>query len=157
MLETGYQSKIIKGIESIGGVAINGTYSVSGEADLQCGWPHTDTESRDRKYPDNIKHNLVVMHGSVVLDELDEEFTTLLHLAVEVKTEEDYHRVMKCINSDYSLNGKTGLKKHEPMQMAKIQRNRARGGMALVAYSFEQVKEYVDGIIESKNRRTQRL
>ena len=121
MLESGYQSKIIKGIESIGGVAINGTYSVSGEADLQCGWPHTDT---------------------------------LLHLAVEVKTEEDYHRVMKCINSDYSLNGKTGLKKHEPMQMAKIQRNRARGGMALVAYSFEQVKEYVDGIIKSKNRRT---
>ena len=116
MLETTYQSNIIKGIEAIGGVAINGTYTKSGEADLQCGWPYTD-----------------------------EEFTTLLHLAVEVKTKEDYFRVMKCINSDYTLNGVVGLKKHEPLQMVKIRRNRARGGMSLVAYSFEQVKEYVDG------------
>ena len=51
---------------------------------------------------------------------------------------------MRCINSDYTLNGKTGLKEHEPLQMAKIRRNRAKGGLALVAYSFEQVQEYVN-------------
>ena len=148
MLESKYQSNIIKAIEAIGGVVVNGTYSKSGEADLQCGWPILDVEARDKKYPDSIKHTLVLTHGSVVLDELDEEFTTLLHLAVEVKTKQDYFRVMKCINSDYTLNGKTGLKKHEPLQMVKIRRNRARGGLALVAYSFEQVKDYVD---ESKD------
>jgi len=124
MLESKYQSNIIKAIEAIGGVVVNGRYSKSGEADLQCGWPievHVDTH--DNQY---------LIYGG------------LAHLAIEVKTEKDYHRVMKCINSDYTLNGKSGLKKHEPLQMAKIRRNRERGGLALVAYSFEQVKEDVN-------------
>ena len=121
MLESSYQNKIIKSIEAIGGVVVNGTYSKSGEADLQCGWP-------------TYYEKVVGQHSVMVL----------LHLAVEVKTEKDYYRVMKCINADYTLNGKTGLKDHEPMQMAKIRRNRKLGGLALVAYSFEQVKEYVD-------------
>jgi len=117
MLESSYQSKIIKGIEALGGVVVNGQFSKAGEADLQCGWPKCYSEAYE---------------------------TVLLHLAVEVKTEKDYHRVMNCINPDYTLNGNAGLKKHEPLQMAKIKRNRDRGGLALVAYSFEQVKEYVD-------------
>lgn len=128
MLETGYQNKIIKAIEGIGGVAINGTYSKTGEADLQCGYPVTTKTVTSLDY---------------VIDTVQ-----LVHVAVEVKTEKDYYRVMKCITEDYHLNGKVGLKDHEPLQMAKIRRNRKLGGLALVAWNFEQVKEYVD---ENKN------
>jgi len=128
MLESSYQSKIIKAIEAFGGVVVNGQYSKAGEADLQCGWPTERGVGQGEDY-------LVFYRG-------------LIHVAIEVKTEKDYHRVMKCINPDYTLNGKLGLKKHEALQMAKIRRNRERGGLALVAYSFEQVKEYVD---ESEN------
>ena len=56
MQESKYQSRIIKLIQSHGGVAINGIYTTSGEADLQCGIP---------------------VDG------------TLVHVAVEVKTEKD--------------------------------------------------------------------
>ncbi len=124
MLESSYQSKIIKGIEALGGVVVNGTYSKSGEADLQCGYP--------------IEKYIYSGDGGSAI------YKGLVHLAVEVKTEKDYHRVMKCINDDYTLNGNKGLKDHEPLQMAKIRRNRKLGGLALVAYSFEQVQEYVN-------------
>jgi len=136
MLESSYQSKIIKSIEALGGVVVNGSFSKTGEADLQCGWP-----IKQRELTDAEEYDLIVRYGTVVLDDIGPK---LIHLAVEVKTEKDYHRVMKCINADYTLNGKTGLKEHEPMQMAKIRRNRKLGGLALVAYSFKQVKEYVD-------------
>jgi len=136
MLETSYQSNIIKAIEAIGGVVVNGTYSKSGEADLQCGWPIPV-----KVLSDNEKGYLIMQYGTAVLDD---QPVKLLHVAVEVKTEKDYHRVMKCINEDYTLNGKKGLKEHEPLQMAKIRRNRKLGGLALVAYSFKQVEEYVN-------------
>jgi len=130
MLESKYQNKIIKSIEALGGVVVNGNYSKAGEADLQCGYP-------------------LELKSYIAADELYtyprfQRLKLLVHIAVEVKTEKDYHRVMRCINSDYTLNGKTGLKEHEPLQMAKIRRNRAKGGLALVAYSFEQVQEYVN-------------
>lgn len=68
----------------------------------------------------------------------------LLHVAIEVKTEKDYYRVMRCIDSNYNIINRDGLKEHEPLQMAKIRRNRKLGGLALVAYSFKQVTEYMD-------------
>ncbi len=69
----------------------------------------------------------------------------LLHVAVEVKTEFDYHRVMSGIDADYNVIDKAKLKKHEVLQMAKIRRNRKLGGLALVAYNYKQVLEYVNG------------
>ena len=68
----------------------------------------------------------------------------LLHVAIEVKTEFDYHRVMGCIDKDYNVIRKAGLKSHEVLQMAKIRRNRKLGGLALVAYNYKQIMEYVN-------------
>jgi len=123
MNEQAYQSKIIKAIESRGGHVINGQYTRAGEADLQCGYP------------------VETMLGNCV---------TLHYLAVEVKTEEDYARVMKCVDitivdgvEQLKLNGKKGLKKHEPLQITKINSVRRKGGLALIAWSFEQVEQYI--------------
>ena len=126
MLETGYQSKIIKNIQKDGGVAINGNFTSDGEADLQCGIPYTIVCPNPDGY------------------EFDYPKKLLLHVAVEVKTEKDYHRVMKCIDADYNIINKTPLKKHEVLQMAKIRRNRGLGGLALVAWNYEQVMEYIN-------------
>ncbi len=68
----------------------------------------------------------------------------LVHVAVEVKTEKDYYRVMRCIDEDYNVTNEKGLKKHEPLQMAKIRRNRRLGGKALVAFNYKQVMDYVN-------------
>ena len=114
MLEQAYQSKIIKDVEADGGHAINGTYSKSGEADLQCGIP---VIIGDRKI--------------------------LAHVAIEVKTEKDYHRVMTAIDDDYNIIDRKPLKDHEPLQMAKIRLLRKKGGLALVAYNYKQVLEYI--------------
>ena len=38
MLESGFQKKIIRGIQEEGGVAINGKYTIAGTADLICGY-----------------------------------------------------------------------------------------------------------------------
>lgn len=57
----------------------------------------------------------------------------LRYLAVEVKTEKDYHRVM---------SGK--YKEHELMQKIKIDRVKSLGGLALFAYCIEQVEEYIN-------------
>ncbi len=67
----------------------------------------------------------------------------LLHVAVEVKTEFDYHRVMKGIDENYNVIDKKKLKSHEVLQCAKIRRNRKLGGLALVAYNYKQVLDYV--------------
>jgi len=124
MLEAGYQSKIIKEINSIGGHAINGTYSKSGEADLQCGIP-------------------------IIIDEIyggrRRGKKILIHCAIEVKTEKDYDRVMRAVDEDYNVIDSKPLKKHEPLQMAKIRLLRKKGGLALVAYNFKQVMDYVTG------------
>jgi len=68
----------------------------------------------------------------------------LLHVAVEVKTEKDYHRVMSAIDADYNVIDSKKLKSHETLQMAKIRRNRKLGGLALVAYNYKQIMEYID-------------
>jgi hypothetical protein len=116
MTEQYYQKKIIKWIEALGGVAINGTFSKSGEADLQCGIPIGDK---------------------------------LMHLAIEVKTEENYNRIMKHVsefNGLYVASNDKLLKPHEKLQMVKLNRNRKLGGLALLAFSTEQIKAYIEGI-----------
>ena len=127
MLEGGYQSKIIKSIEAIGGHAVNGTYSKSGEADLQCGIPVYVGKYMDGDGP------------------IWESKKVLIHVAVEVKTEENYHRVMRAVDDDYNVIDSTPLKAHEPLQMAKIRRLRRKGGLAIVAYNFKQVMDYITG------------
>ena len=112
--ERQYQTKIIKHIESKGGVAINGAYTVSGEADLQCGYP---------------------IDGY------------LMHLAVEVKTPDNYDRVMsalKEVDGLYEIIDDAKLKEHEPLQVTKINRNRKRGGLALFAATITHIEDYLD-------------
>ncbi len=113
MTEGYFQKKIMDNIISIGGHVVNGNYTKTGEADLQCGYP---------------------IEGK------------LLHLCVEVKTPKDYDRVMRAIDENYNIIDQKPLKKHESIQMAKIRQVRKLGGLALVAHSFEQVKEYVNDI-----------
>ncbi len=117
MRESGYQSKLIAKIKEDGGWAVNGNYTTNGEPDLQCGIPKN-----------------MLGYGTV-----------LLYVAVEVKTELDYHRVMRGIDVDYNVVHKKALKSHEVLQMAKIREIRKRGGLALVAYTYKQVREYIDG------------
>jgi len=71
----------------------------------------------------------------------------LVYVAIEVKTEKDYYRVMKCIDTDYNVINDKGLKKHEALQMYKIRNTRKRGGLALVAFNIEQVDEYIRSIL----------
>jgi len=113
MTEGYYQNKIIKAIEAIGGQVVNGQYTKTGEADLQCGYP---------------------IEGK------------LLYIAIEVKTKKDYSRVMSglaLVDNRYIVTNRAKLKEHEPMQVIKINRVRNRGGMALIAYNFKQVQEYI--------------
>lgn len=86
----------------------------TGEADIQAGYPH---EGR------------------------------LYNVMVEVKTEEDYHRVMRGVvekDGRYFIINRQALKKHEPLQILKLNYVRARGGLALVAFSVAQVVEYIE-------------
>lgn len=128
MKESSYQSKIIKAIEAKGGWVVNGQFSKAGELDLQCGYPIVFAEHQA---------NTTISSKNTLI---------LAYIAVEVKTEEDYHRVMNCVdevNSKYVINGNKGLKKHEPLQVAKANMIRERGGLAIFAYCIEQVEEYV--------------
>ena len=115
MKESGYQSRIMAKIKQNGGVAINGNYTTAGEADLQCGIPH-----------------------------LIDSKTILVYVAVEVKTEMDYHRVMGAVDKFYNVTHKPALKSHEVLQMAKIRATRKKGGLALVAWNYDMIREYVD-------------
>ena len=115
MKEADYQAKLIQDISKLGGIAINGQYTVAGEADLQCGIPING-----------------VLH----------------HLAIEVKTEVDYNRVMSgltLVDGLYTITNAVKLKPHEPLQVYKINRNRKLGGLALFAYNIIQVVEYING------------
>jgi len=75
----------------------------------------------------------------------------LYYLAVEVKTEKDYHRVISGITKGYKVKDIKKLKPHEPLQMSKIRSTRKKGGLALVAYNIEQVVEYVNDTLKEKN------
>lgn len=133
MKEQSYQSKIIKAIESKGGVAINGNFTKAGTADLICGYPVClDVDGRYTMYDG------------------EEGIPVLLHLHIEVKTEVDYHRVFRSIqevNGRYVFNEDTkSLKKHEFLQITKLNQLRDRGGLGLIAYDIKQVEGYMDDV-----------
>ena len=111
----------MRDIEADGGHVVNGTYSKAGEADLQAGIPVIIKEAEPKKI--------------------------LIHCAIEVKTEKDYHRVMRAIDDDYNIINSKPLKSHETLQLTKIRLLRAKGGLALVAYNYGQVLEYIGGEI----------
>ena len=122
MAEKYYQTKMMKGIRSLGGYVINGTYSTSGEADLQCGFP---VWVQDDFAPIGIRKKILV------------------YLALEAKDKENYHRVMSAITKNYKIKDRSKLKPHEPLQINKIRKVRKLGGLALVAYNIEQVQNYI--------------
>jgi len=115
MTESAYQSKIIKAIDKIKGKAINGVYTKAGEADLQCGYP---------------------ING------------ILRYLAVEVKTEANYNKMMKhlLIGNDGKITilDKSKLRDGEVLQIHKLNNVIDMGGLALLAWNFQQVKQYVE-------------
>lgn len=111
------QTKIAKAIWDEGGWWVNGNYTKAGEADLQCG----------KKWKGR-----------------------LYYLAVEVKDEAGYARVMsglKEVNGLYEIVNPAKLHKHEFMQVSKVNQVRQRGGLAIIACNYQQVKEYCDGIM----------
>lgn len=124
MKEAGYQSRIIAKIKQGGGHAVNGNFTTAGEADLQCGIPVLI------QHPQFDSNNIVT--------------TILVYVAVEVKDEFNYHRVMGAIDEHYNVINKKALKSHEVLQMAKIRAVRKIGGLALVAYNYKQIMEYID-------------
>lgn len=113
MKESRVQTKIKKEIEKLGGKVINGVYTATGEADLQCGYP---------------------VNG------------VLLYLAIEVKTPKMYEKMMQSIyikNNRYEIKDYDYLKDHEILQLAKLNDVRDRGGLAILADSWERVEEYI--------------
>jgi len=122
--ESYYQSKIARELEEFGGVSVNGTYVKKGEADLQCGI-HIDGQ--------------------------------LLHLAIEVKTPIAYEKLMKgliLVDGLYEIVDRDKLDGREVLQTHKINRNRELGGLALFAYDFSQVLEYVEETLNDRPRTT---
>jgi len=118
--ESKYQKAIMESIIADGGHAVNGIYSKNGEADIQSGM-------------------------SIV------NYNYLLHICIEVKTEEDYFRVMsalKEVGGLYEIIDIKRLKKHEPLQIHKINAVRELGGLAVIAYKYKQVLEYIDNTLE---------
>jgi len=119
--EAYYQKKIINWFISIGGTAITGTLP-TGEADVQAGFPWVINER---------------VH--------------LLNVMVEVKTEEDYYRVMRAleeVNGLYVIVDQVPLKKHEALQITKLNNVRKKGGLAVLAFSVVQVRDYISGELD---------
>lgn len=79
----------------------------------------------------------------------------LMYIAIEVKTEKDYNRIMSAIsiiNTDkkvqiYKVNNMKKLKKQEYKQILKINEVRLLGGLALIAFNYKQVKDYAEGVL----------
>lgn len=119
MTEAYYQKKLMTEIEEAQGVVVNGRYTKRGEADLQAG--------------------LQVVGSSY-----------LAHIAIEVKTPSSYEKVMKGIiekeDGLYHIVDIKKLREHEVLQVHKINRNRKLGGLALFAYSYKQVEEYLERV-----------
>lgn len=113
--ESSYQKKIMKEVEAIGGKSINGLYTKTGEADLQCGYP---------------------ING------------ILRYLAIEVKTEVNYNKIMKnvLLNNDGTIFiiNKDKLRDGEVLQIHKLNDVINKGGLALLAWNFSQVKDYIE-------------
>ena len=123
MTEQAYQKKIIKAIKADGGHAFTGSFP-KGEADIVAGvktlWYNRDRGMMEAK---------------------------LLFAQIEVKTEHDYHRVMNSLvelDGVLEIHNRKGLKDHEPLQIAKINKIRSLGGLGLFAFEYKQVKEYIN-------------
>ena len=131
MKEQAYQSKIYKWYFAVGGHCVNGKYTKAGEADLQGSVPiHAGIRPED-----SLAENKTITVRTI-----------LVSLLVEVKTKLDYDRVMrgvKEVDNRYIIENLTPLKEHEPLQIHKINEVRAKGGLALIAYSVEQVEQYL--------------
>ena len=133
MLESGYQSKIIKSIINMGGTAITGKLK-TGEADIQAGYPMEVF----KRYSKADEHGAYTAY---------EPYSVLVKLAVEVKTPQAYKYLMQGVEEVdglYVVHNPTKLKEHEELQIHKLNNVRKRGGFALLAHSFQQVKEYMD-------------
>ena len=83
---------------------------------------------------------------------------SLFYIAIEVKTEKDYYRIMsgvKVIKEDgielYKIVDDKKLKEHESLQIAKINLIRKRNGLGLIAWNYSQVKEYAEGVLNGRN------
>lgn len=95
------------------GVAVIGVFSTSGELDIQGAIPYKGR---------------------------------LLYIAIEVKTKTNYYRVMSGLreeNGEYVIVDVKKLKEHEVLQVAKANSTRRKGGLALFAYSWEQIVDYL--------------
>ena len=114
MTEKNYQSKVIKDIEALGGIAINGIYTKSGELDLQCGFP--------------IKGKLVYL---AVEMKSEVAYTKLL-------------KGLTTKNGLYVITDKSKLANREVLQVYKINKTRKLGGLALFAWNINQVLEYIN-------------
>lgn len=126
--ESKCQAKLINDLEKLGGHVINGIYTKAGEGDLQCG------------YPININLSIV-------------SYKTFLHyLVIEVKSENDYYRVMKGveeIDGFYILTDLKHLKDHEILQIHKLNTVRRKGGLAVLAFNIKQVNDYISNKFKS--------
>ena len=141
--ETYYQSKIIKSMIADGGTAVTGTLK-TGEADIQGGMPYL---IKERMPSEDDLYHLTIQYGSVAIDDAKEDASILRNIVVEVKTPDNYKRVMRAIKEVdglYEIVDPVPLKKHEPLQIHKINNVRQRGGLGIIAHSYAQVKEYLD-------------
>ena len=71
----------------------------------------------------------------------------LLNVMVEVKTPDNYDRVMRGVEEVdglYEIVNEKALKEHEPLQIYKVNNVRKRGGLALIACCISQVSEYIN-------------
>ena len=118
MLETGYQSKIMKSLIADGGRCVNGQYTKAGEHDLQGGYPFNG-RLYDLTIEVKTEHDYNrVMSALRAYMEDGIEFYQI----IEVKK----------------------LKNHEPLQVMKLNQARMKGGLSLFAFDYSQVKEYCE-------------
>ena len=114
MLETKYQSKIIKSLEKLGGRCVNGQFSKAGEADLQCGYPY----------------------GGRLYDLAIEVKTE--------KAYKHIMSGIELVEGRYKVFNSSVLKQHEKIQIIKLNKVRDLGGLAILAWDFKQVQDYCE-------------
>lgn len=71
----------------------------------------------------------------------------LLNVYVEVKTPDNYKRLLsglELVDERYIIVDEKKLKKHEPLQIHKLNLVRDRGGMSIIAATVDHVKEYIE-------------
>lgn len=79
----------------------------------------------------------------------------LYNVMVETKKEYEYNYLMsglKLVDGLYEIVDETKLKDHEHLQIFKLNNVRKRGGLALLAYSVEQVIVYLDEELHDVNK-----